>query len=210
MRPKLSLATRFLSAMALATVMGATGVLAEDWDDDLFPPSADSIIESRATIDEDEDLYFEEDLRDYPVDEDEELTDEELLELAGDPQVVDGQGHRCVAEEDEPQLADRCYERVIVMSDDLVDVEEQVKEWIATCVMSRTIVNGKPIRREVGLVEDNPSLVTLWATYGADEEDLDLDADEEDEIVFEEILLEADYCFENGGVRSIDFFTNSL
>ncbi len=172
-------------AMGLSTTLGAVGGLADDYEEIDAPRS---MMESRATIEVDEygDPIFhvgEEDLS-QPLSEEEQ----ELIDLLGEPREVDGMGHVC--EENEPTLAERCYEKDLLISSSYEDFERQAEEWIATCVMSRTIVNGKPIRRERGLVRDNGSLLTVWATYPEGET----------------IPVAADFCFEGRKVVSIDFF----
>jgi hypothetical protein len=61
-----------------------------------------------------------------------------------------------------PRLAARCYQRKIKIPGTFNSFEAEVEKWIATCVMSRTVVNGVPVRRERSLVGGNASLAALW------------------------------------------------
>lgn len=61
-----------------------------------------------------------------------------------------------------PRLQPQCYSQVVTVPTTYADLEEAVRRWIATCVMSRTIVGEQPIRRERELVNGNPSLRSIW------------------------------------------------
>jgi hypothetical protein len=62
-----------------------------------------------------------------------------------------------------PRLHPRCYSLVVTVPATYAALEEAVRRWISTCVMSRTQVRpGVPIRRERTLVTGNPSLRNIW------------------------------------------------
>jgi Family of unknown function (DUF5995) len=62
-----------------------------------------------------------------------------------------------------PRLHPRCRSLVLTVPDSYAALEEAVRRWISTCVMSRTEVRpGVPIRRERELVTGNPSLRSIW------------------------------------------------
>lgn len=62
-----------------------------------------------------------------------------------------------------PTLQPRCYRRVFTIPPSFPTLEDAVRRWISTCVMSRTRVPpGVPIRRESDLVNANPSLQQIW------------------------------------------------
>ncbi len=60
------------------------------------------------------------------------------------------------------RLARRCYELRLVVPPTYEALEAAVEVWIASCVMSRTLINGRPVRRERGLVRGNPTLRQVW------------------------------------------------
>src|SRR5258705_6379095 len=62
-----------------------------------------------------------------------------------------------------PRLQPRCYSLAITVPNTYAEVEEAVRRWISTCVMSRTETQaGVPIRRERELVNGNPTLRNTW------------------------------------------------
>ena len=62
-----------------------------------------------------------------------------------------------------PRLQPRCYSLQLTVPDTYAEVEEAVRRWISTCVMSRTETRaGVPIRRERELVNGNPTLRSTW------------------------------------------------
>ncbi len=62
-----------------------------------------------------------------------------------------------------PRLQPRCYSLMLTMPPSYAALEEEVRRWISTCVMSRTQVSpGVSIRRERPLVIGNPSLQDIW------------------------------------------------
>jgi hypothetical protein len=61
-----------------------------------------------------------------------------------------------------PRLQPRCYRLTLQVPSTFAALEEAVRRWIATCVMSRTLQNGVPVHREVALVNGNASLAELW------------------------------------------------
>lgn len=62
-----------------------------------------------------------------------------------------------------PRLQARCYSLVLTVPNTYDAVEEAVRRWISTCVMSRTETRqGVPIRRERVLVNGNPTLRSTW------------------------------------------------
>jgi len=62
-----------------------------------------------------------------------------------------------------PTLHPRCRSLALTVPDTYAAVEEAVRRWISTCVMSRTEVRpGEPIRRERELVTGNPSQRSIW------------------------------------------------
>jgi hypothetical protein len=62
-----------------------------------------------------------------------------------------------------PRLHPRCRSLVLTVPATYAALEEAVRRWISTCVMSRTEVRpGVPIRRENELVTGNSSLRELW------------------------------------------------
>lgn len=60
------------------------------------------------------------------------------------------------------RLVPRCRGFDLVVPTTYEAFEDSVKRWIATCVSSRTLVRGVPVRREVSLVEGNQTLMALW------------------------------------------------
>jgi hypothetical protein len=62
-----------------------------------------------------------------------------------------------------PKLHPRCYRLVLAVPGTYAALEEAVRRWISTCVMSRTLTRqGVPIRRERELVNGNLSLRNIW------------------------------------------------
>jgi len=62
-----------------------------------------------------------------------------------------------------PRLQPRCYRLELTVPNTGAELEEAVRRWISTCVMSRTIGRtGVPVRRERELVDGNPSLRSIW------------------------------------------------
>ena len=169
-------ALRVLCTALVAGVLLAQTVSA----DDLMPDK--EIHESRATIEESDVPYV-----DGP--DAIEADGEGILSI--DDDELDRDGRWCLPPEEEPKLVDRCYDYELEFPDTYEEFEATVKGWIATCVMSRTIVNGKPIRRERELVEKNPTLRDLW----------DRAKDEEGST-----YVFANYCFQGRKAVSIEFF----
>lgn len=62
-----------------------------------------------------------------------------------------------------PRLHPRCGSLDLTVPNTYAALEEAVRRWISTCVMSRTEVRpGVPIRQERELVNGNPSLRGIW------------------------------------------------
>jgi hypothetical protein len=62
-----------------------------------------------------------------------------------------------------PKLHPRCYRLVLTVPGTYAALEEAVRRWISTCVMSRTLTRqGVPIQRERELVNGNLSLRNIW------------------------------------------------
>ena len=62
-----------------------------------------------------------------------------------------------------PRLQPRCYSRMLTVPNTYDELEEAVRQWISTCVMSRTETRpGVPIRRERELVNGNATLRNTW------------------------------------------------
>ena len=57
----------------------------------------------------------------------------------------------------------RCRNLVLRIPRTYPELEDAVRNWIATCVMSRTESRGAPIHRERGLVNGNATLADIWA-----------------------------------------------
>jgi hypothetical protein len=62
-----------------------------------------------------------------------------------------------------PRLQPRCYSLTLTAPSTYAALEEAVRRWISSCVMSRTEIRpGVPIRRERELVTGNPTLRRTW------------------------------------------------
>ncbi len=94
----------------------------------------------------------------------------------------------------DPELAERCYEHGVTVPAEWSDFRSTIERWIATCVSSRTVVNGKPIRRERQLVRGNASLTDVWNLL------------QDDGVTGEPVQIFADYEFEGRRVVDIFFF----
>ncbi|HXW06510.1 MAG TPA: hypothetical protein VD833_14835, partial [Vicinamibacterales bacterium] len=79
-----------------------------------------------------------------------------------DRQLSDPQPGGWTSSLGEPRLHPRCASLELTIPDSYDELEAAVRQWIATCVMSRTKVGGEPIRRERGLVNGNPTLIDIW------------------------------------------------
>jgi len=66
-----------------------------------------------------------------------------------------------------PHQPDRCRHHLMRVPSTFTEFEAELKQWIASCVASRTKgASGLPVRREQKLVEGNPSVKDLWSKLG--------------------------------------------
>ena len=91
----------------------------------------------------------------------------------------------------DPTLAPRCASLMVTVPATYQELEATVRNWIATCVTSRTQSGGRPIHREIALVTNNPSLINLWNTALKN-------------ITGQKVQVIARYKWRMGGVESID------
>lgn len=77
-----------------------------------------------------------------------------------------GRGTRGRGVASPPAQPSRCKQHELVLPGDYASFEAKIEKWIATCVMSRTEKNGKPVKREQALVRGNPSLASIWNAVG--------------------------------------------
>jgi hypothetical protein len=62
----------------------------------------------------------------------------------------------------DPPMHPRCKSLELIVPPTYEGLEGAVRHWIATCVMSRTMVGNVPARRERTLVNGNASLIDIW------------------------------------------------
>jgi len=90
----------------------------------------------------------------------------------------------------------RCKSLSLTLPGTHKEVEEAVKRWIATCVQSRTKVDGVAVHRERALVEANASLLDIWNRILRHH-------------VGEKVLITAEYIWGPNRVESIKFSTTA-
>ena len=95
-----------------------------------------------------------------------------------------------------PVLHPRCNGLKLKTPASYAELEAAVRNWIATCVMSRTPMGGVPVHRERELVNGNASLVDIWGRilrYRSGQE----------------VTIIPEYRWRSGGVESIRFTTTA-
>jgi hypothetical protein len=88
----------------------------------------------------------------------------------------------------------RCPKKEFTAPQTYEELEGVVRQWISTCVMSRTKVRGVPVRRERVLVNGNPTLKKIW----------------DDVLQYykgKKVVIMAQYVWLRGGVEQIVFST---
>jgi hypothetical protein len=95
-----------------------------------------------------------------------------------------------------PPMHPRCKSLSLTLPGTHKEVEEAVKRWIATCVQSRTKVDGVAVHRERALVEANASLLDIWNRILRHH-------------VGEKVLITAEYIWGPNRVESIKFSTTA-